>query len=166
MPWLNGFLTLNGDVGTGKTHLAVAAAKIFWQNNMQVGGEKYHETYKPPSIEFLICPEMIFDCQNNFDLSQIIINEALKPDLLILDDLGIEKVTDFTKQLLYLIINKRYNVLKSTIITTNRSLQSIAEDISQQIASRLSAGAVINLSGNDFRLTKKYQGGKNEPHEF
>ena len=136
MPWLNGFLILMGDVGTGKTHLAIAAAKIFWQNNMIVSGDKYNESFKPPSIEFLICPEMIFACQNNFDMSQIIIDDALKPDLLVLDDLGIEKVTDFTRQLLYLIINKRYNNLKSTIITTNRNMQSISENINQQIAIR------------------------------
>jgi DNA replication protein DnaC len=48
-------------------------------------------------------------------------------DLLILDDLGVDKPSDWVLNVLYNIINYRYENLKKTIITSNFSLDEIAE---------------------------------------
>ena len=59
-------------------------------------------------------------------------------DLLILDDLGTVKITDWIIQQLYTIINNRYDNLKTTIITSNLSLDKIADIIEDdRITSRI-----------------------------
>ena len=55
-----------------------------------------------------------------------IINKYSLVDWLVLDDLGIEKTSDWSFQTLYLIINQRYEKLKPVIFTSNLSLEELA----------------------------------------
>jgi DNA replication protein DnaC len=76
-------------------------------------------------------------------------------DYLILDDLGAEKTTDFTRSILYQIIDYRYNYEKPTIITSNLDVKQIAERFDDRIASRIiSLCPVITLENKDYRMEK------------
>lgn len=85
---------------------------------------------------------------------------ALGVDLLILDELGVEKPSSFAMRELYSIIDWRYKYQKPTIVTTNhddllgwlRSLAGEAGEIGERIASRLQQfGAMIMVGHHDYR---------------
>ena len=82
-----------------------------------------------------------------------IINNLSEANILILDDLGAEKSSEFALQSLYVIIDQRYSEIRPTIITSNLSLGEIAEKVGDRIASRIAGMCkVIELKGKDRRL--------------
>ena len=83
-------------------------------------------------------------------------------DLLIIDDLGTELTNAFVSSQLFLCINERILNKKSTIISTNLSLEKFAETYSERIFSRiLSSYKLIHLFGQDIRILKQLTGGQN-----
>ena len=132
---------LQGDVGRGKTMLACA---IF--NNYLGQGR----------LKFIVVDELIrrikeaFNGGIEFDLSRY-----MEAELLILDDLGAEKTTEFVEGEIYNIINYRYNKKLPTIITSNINWNDLPEKYEmngKRIASRISemCGS-FNLNGKDYR---------------
>lgn len=82
-------------------------------------------------------------------------------DLLIIDDLGTEVTNSFVSSQLFLCINERLMSGKSTIISTNLSLESLRDLYSERVFSRISSGFKMRrLIGNDIRLLKKLNGQK------
>ena len=82
----------------------------------------------------------------------------LNCDLLILDDLGSELVTQFTQSALYELVNSRLVGEKHTVISTNLSLEEAARRYPPQIASRLEGEYhALHFFGDDIRLLKKRQ---------
>lgn len=77
-------------------------------------------------------------------------------DLLILDDLGTELVTEFSKSALYTLINTRLVGRGKTIISTNLAESQLARRYTPQIASRLEGEyQVLRFVGADIRKLKK-----------
>jgi DNA replication protein DnaC len=68
--------------------------------------------------------------------------------MLVLDDVGAEKMTEWTAQTLYSIVNGRYQSQAPTIITTNN-----ADSIEERVASRMFSGLVM-CDGEDVRRLK------------
>ncbi|MFN2443114.1 MAG: ATP-binding protein [Thermoanaerobaculia bacterium] len=105
-------LLLMGGSGVGKTHLAVAIiVEIIDQD-------------KPGKLIFRNFQELVQDLQASFDSSETpkkaeILQPLIDADLLVLDELGSQKPTPFVQDILYYIINSRYNDVKATIFTTN-----------------------------------------------
>ena len=79
----------------------------------------------------------------------------LSCDLLILDDLGSELTTPLVQSTLYEVVNSRLQTDKRTIISTNLSIEQIAERYSPQIVSRI-GGLYEELTfyGQDIRLNQ------------
>lgn len=75
------------------------------------------------------------------------------PGVLLLDDLGAEKTTPFVEQCLYSVICRREEWVRRTAITTNLSLDQVAEQLGDRIASRIS-GHVVRFTGKDRRLAE------------
>lgn len=83
-----------------------------------------------------------------------IIRQYSKADLVVLDDLGAEKTSEFALQSLYIIIDKRYSEMCPTIITSNLTVDEIAEKVGDRIASRIAGMCrVIELRGRDRRIS-------------
>ena len=77
-------------------------------------------------------------------------------DLLIIDDLGTELNNSFISSQLFLIINERILRKKSTIISTNLSLDRFAKNYSERTFSRITSQyTILKLIGNDIRIQKK-----------
>ena len=105
-------LLLMGGCGAGKTHLAVAALIEVVNSG------------KPGRVLFTNFQELIQEIQASFDSDQApgkaeIMRPLLEADLLVLDELGSQKPTQFVQDILYYVINTRYNEELTTIFTTN-----------------------------------------------
>ena len=137
-------LLLIGDVGTGKTHLAAAiAAKII---------EKYSA-----SVEFVSYVEVLADIRAAFSEKS---SEAYKlekrmrnADLLVIDDLGKEKLSAFTNELFYRVVNGRYKDKMPLIITSNCGVESLSERLDYPVFSRLvDTCKAVEMRGIDYRM--------------
>lgn len=84
-----------------------------------------------------------------------LIDSILTVDLLIIDDLT-EKTTDSKNIELFTIIDHRLNVSKSTIISTNLSLQEMQDIYEDRVISRIIGNYIIKrFYGEDIRKIKK-----------
>lgn len=77
-------------------------------------------------------------------------------DLLLLDDLGTAKHSEWVEEISYRLINGRYEAMKPSIFTTNVPLADLREALGDRIASRLVETTVrIPLAGDDRRRARK-----------
>ena len=126
-------LLLMGGCGVGKTHLAVAALIEIVNSG------------KPGRLVFSNFQDLIQDIQASFDADTAstkaeIMRPILEADLLVLDELGSQKPTQFVQDILYYVINTRYNEERATIFTTNyqdRPADAKEETLEQRIGVRL-----------------------------
>lgn len=82
-------------------------------------------------------------------------NGILNCDLLIIDDLGTELNNSFISSQLYLCINERHLSRKSTVISTNLSLDELNRMYSERIFSRITSNyKLLKIVGDDIRLKK------------
>ncbi|MEG1993739.1 MAG: ATP-binding protein, partial [Oscillospiraceae bacterium] len=94
-----------------------------------------------------------FDNKNDSQLDTL--QMVLESDLLILDDLGTEHLTQFTRSVIYNIINTRIIEKKPTIISTNLETNELMEKYTDRIVSRLFGEYKAFLfTGNDIRIAK------------
>ncbi len=139
-----GSLLFSGKTGCGKTHLAVAIVRELVKRNA---------VYR---VRFITAPEFLLEIRATFKsgdgvTESDILDKYSKCELLILDDLGAEKVSDFTIQSLYLVIDRRNRDLRPTIVTTNLTLEEIETQIDARMASRLADMKVVKLTMPDYR---------------
>ena len=145
----------HGPVGTGKTDLAVSFLK-----NVILNSEPIYE-YEKYRLQdnlglFISVPVMLLNIRGAFKSETTeeiaLIKKYVNPEILVMDDLGTEKTTDWVTQTLYVIINARYEEEKQTIITSNYSLDEIRKNLNDKIASRITAMTeVIEIKGIDRR---------------
>jgi DNA replication protein DnaC len=75
--------------------------------------------------------------------------------LLIIDDIGAERVTEWVRERMVSIINTRSSNGLCTIYTSNLSPKELTEELGDRIASRvLGSSQVVEISGGDWRLEK------------
>lgn len=128
-------LTFVGNPGVGKTHLAVAILKEIY-NYKRIRGVFFDTKDLIYTIKFLM------DEKKDFKLINYIINLPL----VVLDDLGSERLSDWQRELLSYIITQRYNNMKSTIITTNYKLEEkLNGSLSQDLSSRLGDNIISKI---------------------
>ncbi|GHV50339.1 hypothetical protein FACS1894216_02360 [Synergistales bacterium] len=137
-------LLLEGSPGTGKTHLAVAIV----QRVISMGR----------SAMFIPVVNLLDEMKDAVFFNRIKdMREVLcEVECLALDDLGMQKDTEWVGERLYEIINDRYNAGRQIVMTTNaRNMEEIASMIGtsgHQIASRLSQmTAAVMIEAPDYR---------------
>jgi DNA replication protein DnaC len=133
--------------GTGKTHIAVSIIRKLCENGLD---------YKP---KFISSPFLFLEIKSSFnseneEKENKIIEKYTHCDFLFVDDIGVEKCSDWANQIWYMIIDSRYSQMKPTFYTSNLSIGEIASKIDPRIASRLASGLVCNLDVADYRLKK------------
>ncbi len=74
--------------------------------------------------------------------------------LLLLDDLGAERDSDFTREKLSFVLCSRYDQLRPTILTSNANLLEL-DAWEPRVTSRLGDGRVVKLAGGDRRIKNK-----------
>lgn len=102
----SGGILFSGDVGSGKSHLAAGILKA-------VNVEAF----------FVNVPELMLRLRGTFNADELdrpIIDDLRRVPLLVLDDMGADRVTEYAAEMLYLILNARWDDEKPLIITTNK----------------------------------------------
>lgn len=146
---------ITGPVGTGKTHLASAITKNFIRQHLK----EAKGFIEPPRLPVLISyPELLFDIKKTYDVNNTqteeqVLSKYLNCPVLALDDIGSEKISEWSIQLLSFLINWRYLKMKKTFISSNLSLKEISEQLDDRIASRINQMCdVLKLTGKDKRV--------------
>ena len=166
-PLTNGSgLLFTGSIGVGKTHLA---ASILRALIVEKGAKGLFRDYR----------ELLKEIQSSYNKqSQTSELEILEPvfdcEVLVLDELGAVKPTDWVWDTVSLVINTRYNRKRTTIITTNfidepppsagpvkvsplraqLSEETLGDRIGQRMLSRLAEMCVtVPMQGEDYRRT-------------
>ena len=147
-PWI---LTLSGSVGTGKSHLAEAVARSYLDHGMSVRHE-----FVPD-----LCRQMREASGPRSDESaDLLLAPAFAAELLWLDDLGMEKGSDFTAERLTNLVQDRVTRNKLLIVTTNRTRDEMREGFGGayfRLASRLydihtGTVRVVTIEAKDYRV--------------
>lgn len=169
-------LFLTGDRGTGKTHLAVALMRdciLTMQPEIENDDEntpadriKARLPWKP---RFVSIPELLLQIRATFgktpnaswqmeapeETEEQIIGKYSTVPFLVMDDMGVEKTSDWSMQTLYTIIDRRYREMRKTIITSNLTLDEIARKLDDRISSRIAGMCrVVPLKGKDRRISR------------
>jgi DNA replication protein DnaC len=105
-------LLITGGSGVGKTHLAVAVLLDII------------ETGKPGTLLFSNFQDLIQAIHASFSSDEApskseVLRPLIEADLLVMDELGSQTPSNFVREILYYLINSRYNNQKPTIFTTN-----------------------------------------------
>lgn len=156
---------LCGNIGTGKTHLVVgilAERRAAWLTTYP---DLIHEEARPEGrvvvVERPFLRDLFVDVPALLDEMRSWIahpdgpdpiNDYIKANLLVLDDLGRERVTDWASERLYVLINTRYGEQRPTIATSNLKPSELVEGNYGPIVSRLIDGSkAVWLGGKDQR---------------
>jgi DNA replication protein DnaC len=137
-------LWLFGEVGTGKTTLAMLVSKAA----LEAGR----------SVAIYSLPRLLNEIRRTYDegsdSSYIqLLDRLAEIDLLHIDDLGAEKSSPWVLEQLYAIVNSRYEAERSVVITTNLiEREDLADQINVRTVSRLEEMCqLIPVYGNDHR---------------
>ncbi len=125
-------LMLMGEIGTGKTHLACAIL----QQVVGIGG------YTGLIVTAESITQAVTDSfrNNSGPTKTDLINELASVDLLVIDEVGVHSVRagkDFTPSLLHEVIDRRYQLIKPTILVSNQKPEDLHSFIGPRAADRL-----------------------------
>jgi DNA replication protein DnaC len=138
-----------GDVGTGKTMLAMLISKA------ALDAGRTTAIYSLPRLL-----NLIREAIDEEDGVVGFLDKLATVDLLHIDDVGAENRTDWALEQLYSIINSRYEDERSIVITTNLEPDELAQQIGQRTVSRL-----VEMCGDPFPLPLFGRDRRREPRE-
>lgn len=119
-------LLLAGVTGAGKTHQAYGAIRALAQAGIGVrwrattAADLYAGLRPRPGVD-----------------SEAELAAVARCPLLILDDLGAAKASEWVEEITYRLINRRYNLMLPTLITTNLAIADLRAHLGDRITSRL-----------------------------
>ena len=163
-------LVLAGPTGVGKTHLAagvVNAIRVVQNAEYEAaktataaGDGRWPRFPTPP--EWINVADAIVSIRLEFALrpgdretTQRVVGLRDHDGLLVLDDLGREKASDWTGELVYALVNARYEARLPTLVTTNLTSADLAASPYWPVISRLAEdGQLVRVDAPDRRLRK------------
>ncbi|MBO5292168.1 MAG: ATP-binding protein [Lachnospiraceae bacterium] len=137
-----------GTVGTGKSFLSSCIAKELIERGRLV-------IYFSAAGLFELLSQMTFEHKSKEELYSFY-EDIYNCDLVIIDDLGTELTNSFVSSQLFSLLNERHLRRKSTLISTNLSLEELRDRYSDRIFSRITSNyEVCKITGPDIRMYKK-----------
>lgn len=150
---MNVFL-YSSESGTGKTHLGFSMLNAINENCFE--WKDNNRQLKCLGVSFLTLADKISQSISEGENKQAYYLELIKnADVLLLDDIGAEKTSDFRTSLLFDILENRAET-KTTIFTTNLDDKELLNKYGKRVFSRMSVNKkVIDFSGiDDYRMNK------------
>ncbi len=143
-----GILFLTGPFGTGKTHEAYGALRRI----AETGPDRFElMATTAPDMYALLRPGGS-ERGAEYELKRL-----TRIPLLLVDDLGTEKISEFTEEATYRLLNERYNHCRPLIITSNLPASDpngtdLVDKVGARITSRLAQiTTVVPMEGDDRR---------------
>lgn len=136
-------ILLTGNKGTGKTTLSIAILKAAHEKH-GVTGQFWPVTDLLARLRATADPDRATESEGD------ILDQMRRIPLLVLDDWGAHKATDFAEDRLFTIIDYRYRDMRPTVVTSNTDLV----DLDSRVKSRLADAAVaqiVQFTGKDMR---------------
>ncbi|MFD5766197.1 ATP-binding protein [Streptomyces sp. NPDC127049] len=134
-------LRIVGPTGTGKTHQAYGAIRSL----LAAGVRLRWEAVTAADLYARLRPRPGFDSERD-------LQSLMRCPLLLLDDLGAAKTSEWTEELTYRLINHRYEHLRPTLITSNLTTDTLRAALGDRVASRLAQMTdPVTLGGPDRR---------------
>ena len=138
-------LLICGQAGVGKTHLSEAIL-------LEAAKTGHPGLYFSAQEFFDLLADAAFDRSEEASLYASLVRTG---DLLVIDDLGTELLNSLVEAELFRVLNDRTRAGRTTVISTNLTLNEMAERYSERVFSRLVGGfQLIKLAGDDIRLKK------------
>lgn len=143
-------LYIHGTVGSGKTHLMYAIGRHM-EDQTTIGCVR---------VRVYNCTELLQDIRHDFGADPYSRKHTLEnilefKGLLMIDDIGSEKLSDWVLETFYSIVNKRYEDMLPTVFTSNLALSELAERLGDRTVSRVVESCdVFEVLGEDRRLKK------------
>lgn len=143
-PWL----ILAGDLGVGKTGLAIGIVKRALSDG--------RSALFRPFVELLSDIKATFRTRDASEPDEADMLRALKAvEVLALDDIGAERCTGWAQERLFEVLNHRYNERRRTVVTTNLGVRELEEHLGDRIVSRLNGmGHLIAILGPNLRAAR------------
>ena len=134
---------LHGGVGSRKTSLAAAILR------------EWRKTGKPSCQgsqwgEF-VAAYKFSEAAKDFDGGKVRVKFWKVAKVLVMDDIGSDRNTDFMREQLLFILQYRYDYEKPTIVTSNLGLAGFAKHVDPRASSRLQEGIILNMGNADSR---------------
>lgn len=139
------WLLLHGKFGVGKSWLAASLMRRYLDEQQTAG-------------LFVTTPELLHRIRATYGPERKLTEDEFMTavgdiPLLVLDDLGAERVTDWVEEKLFFLVNHRYDHRRRTVLTSNLSTEQLATHIGERTVWRLVEMAeVIQLTGKNWRL--------------
>ncbi len=123
-------LYLHGNFGCGKTYILSACF-----NEMKKRGFRTKIVY---------LPDLLRTIKGDFEAMNDIMDELCNIDILLIDDIGAEKVTDWGRdEILGTILQSRMNEHKTTFFTSNFTIKELEEHLSNKGVDKVKANRII-----------------------
>jgi DNA replication protein DnaC len=143
-------LWFTGDVGTGKTTLAMLISRAAMETDHTVA------IYSLPRLLAMLRGSYEDDAA--FTLNDLV-DRLCSVDLLHVDDVGAEQTSPWVLEQLYTIVNTRYEDNRAMLLTTNLDGEALREQIGERTVSRLfeMCGTPLPLYGDDHRAEADFR---------
>lgn len=163
-------LVLVGPTGAGKTHIAAAITNAIIEMDadryaaavaLMGEGDRHPQTPRRPM--WVNVADLMVQMRSEMSrpdddrpAARIAIHLRDHPKLVVLDDLGREKASDWTGEVIYSLVNHRYEERLETIVTSNLTAAELGAGPYWPVISRLAEdGRLIDMAGTpDKRLTR------------
>ena len=144
----DGWLTLFGAIGAGKTHLAVAIAA-----ERRKSGQSVFFASVPDLMDYL---RYTFNPDSGISYDRVF-DQVRNAPLLILDDLSIDNLTNWAYDRLCQIVVHRYNSRMPTVIATRMNIAAQFGTIASR-AQDSTTGVLIRMEAPDYRIRGRGSG--------